>query len=264
MARPDRQRDLTHYSGRNNSSLCTGSPLAMARQRAFVQVTMKGLVFQYVPADPDRISSCVCRHAFSCWRGGSADASHPCAIAITYTDANAASAPGHCENKDAPAAAPPAATAPATTQPAPVQGQQPATARPAQPVQVEDARLLPQDLLRRLDALVPELDRLTKAVDRVKDGDAALERQRDEIETLRTNAVDLRSAFTAPMKAVDEQLRKLGPRPKPPAPAETPAIQAERTRLVDSAIRPARCRNENAGADGRARTPTHRASADVP
>jgi len=102
---------------------------------------------------------------------------------------------------------------------------------------------VPPDLVRRLEAIVPELNRIAKAVERVRASDDELERQRAEVDSLRTNGAALRQAFEPPLRAIDEQLRKLGPRPKPPAPAETAAIEAERNRLerarseIDAAIK---------------------------
>ncbi|MEZ5842159.1 MAG: DUF3772 domain-containing protein [Hyphomicrobiaceae bacterium] len=142
-----------------------------------------------------------------------------------------------------PHATPPATTtAPSSEAAPPVPAAQAAPPSPAT-APTAGPELVPRPLIRRLDALVPEFDRLAKAVERVRGSDAELERQRAELEALRTSTAELRHAFAPPLRAITEQLQKLGPRPKPPAPAETPAIEGERNRLeqavsrIDAAIK---------------------------
>lgn len=131
----------------------------------------------------------------------------------------------------APAATPPATTPPpagtAQAQPATPSAQKPA----APPKALNTDQFVPQAMLDAAERQAAELNRLRKAVDRVKNSDAGLSQQRPEVEKIEAAARETEQALQPALQEVESQLKRLGNKPKAGDPPEPENVQRERARL---------------------------------
>jgi potassium efflux system protein len=95
----------------------------------------------------------------------------------------------------------------------------------------ETADPLPAPVSRALSQHAATLERLQKAVERVRADDIELEAQRIEIEKLIADVQATRTELAPLLDTIDKQIAELGPVPKEGEPAEAPELQEERTSL---------------------------------
>ncbi len=122
-----------------------------------------------------------------------------------------------------PAATPPAAAPPTDGAPAP---QAPTNgAKPAPTIEV------PAKIAQQIDRLSASIDTAEKSIERIRDSDADLARVRGEIDQILTESAKTAEEIRPLLSAARRQVESLGPPPAKDAPAEAPAVVAERERL---------------------------------
>lgn len=91
--------------------------------------------------------------------------------------------------------------------------------------------IFPSELATRVQQQSAEIERLVKAVERVRDSDDGLEALRPEIDAVTAAAQSTEDALKPRLQAVERQISELGDKPKDGETAETPDIAQERDRL---------------------------------
>jgi len=121
------------------------------------------------------------------------------------------------------AQAPPAATPP--TAPAPAAQAAPQPPPPTQPVR------LPAEITQSIERLTSAIDTAEKNIQHLAEVEDDLGRLRSDVETILSDSTTAADALRPQLAAVRSQIERLGPPPAKDAPAEAPAIGAERARL---------------------------------
>jgi potassium efflux system protein len=127
----------------------------------------------------------------------------------------------------------PQTQAPATGAPA-QQGAQdaPATEAPRDGATISGEQLLyPEKLSTQVRQQSAEVQRLVKAVERVRSNDEELEALRPNVDALAAQALQMEETLKPRFEAVERQIKELGEKPKEGAPPETAAVAEERARL---------------------------------
>ncbi len=107
-----------------------------------------------------------------------------------------------------------------------------APARPRDGAAISSEQLIfPDELASRVQQQGAEIERLVKAVERVRESEAELEALRPQIDAVIAGAQATEEALKPRLQAVERQISELGEKPKDGEPAETPAIAQERQRL---------------------------------
>ena len=91
--------------------------------------------------------------------------------------------------------------------------------------------IFPDELASRVQQQSAEIERLVKAVERVRENESQLEALRPEIDAIIAGAQSTEEALKPRLQVVERQINELGERPKDGERAETTAIAEERQRL---------------------------------
>jgi len=122
-----------------------------------------------------------------------------------------------------------------SAQTAPPQQGEPGTPPAEQPrdgTKISGEQLIyPDELSTKVRQQSAEIERLVKAVERVRTEDDGLEALRPQIDALVVAAQQMEEALKPRLDAVDRQIQELGDKPKEGEPAETPTVAQERERL---------------------------------
>src|SRR6185295_4374673 len=119
--------------------------------------------------------------------------------------------------------------------PAAAQAPQPAPTQPAVPAPAESppAKLaLPGEIGDGVARLTAAIEAAEKTIQHLTELEEELGRLRVDVESILSDSTQTAETLRPQLSAVKSQIEKLGPQPAKDAPAEAPAIAAERARLM--------------------------------
>ena len=108
----------------------------------------------------------------------------------------------------------------------------PPAAQPRDSTTISSEQLIyPKELATQVRQQNAQIQRLVKAVERVRSEDDGLEALRPQIDALVLDTQRMEETLKPRLDAVERQIKELGEKPKEGEPAETPAVAQERERL---------------------------------